>query len=135
MRGSCPRNDLSTIVITRASPATAITKRKTNRWVVAGLVVLALYVLGRARSSTPTTQSQGSGGSAVAVSADERYNEYSANEVAADAKYRGRAYVVVGGDGFGVQCMFAGAEEADVALIDIVDGEGREGHLNGLVFL
>ncbi len=71
------------------------------------------------------------------VSADQLYNEYKSNEVAADSKYKGKIvvvsgviqdigkdiiaqpYIVIGGMGFldGVQCMFTGSENASVARL------------------
>ncbi|MEE8404938.1 MAG: hypothetical protein V3S17_06070, partial [candidate division Zixibacteria bacterium] len=71
------------------------------------------------------------------LKADQLYGEYSANEVAADMKYRGQvievsgriqeigkdildnAYIVIGGDGFfeGVQCTFLSNQQLSVAKL------------------
>lgn len=71
------------------------------------------------------------------LKADQLYSEYSANEVAADMKYRGKiievsgriqeigkdildnAYIVIGGDGFfeGVQCTFLSNQLLSVAKL------------------
>lgn len=71
------------------------------------------------------------------LKADQLYSEYSANEVAADMKYRGQvievsgtiqdigkdildnAYIVIGGDGFldGVQCTFLKNQQSSVASL------------------
>lgn len=71
------------------------------------------------------------------LSANQLYNEYNSNEVAADSKYKGKvvivtgtiqdigkdfmddAYIVIGGDGFldGVQCTFTKGEQSSVARL------------------
>lgn len=90
------------------------------------------------------------------LTADQLYYDYNANEVSADAKYKGKvvvasgavqnigkdvlgsAYIIVGGKGFldGAQCTFTKAEEPSVARLVkgqrvSVKGEvtGKMGHV------
>lgn len=71
------------------------------------------------------------------LSADQLYKEYDSNEIAADAKFKGKivvvsgtirdigkgilgeAYVIIGGTGFldGVQCLFSKSEESSVVRL------------------
>jgi hypothetical protein len=92
------------------------------------------------------------------VTADQLYNEYSANSVAADAKYKGKtvdvtgeiqrigkdflgsAYVVIGGRGFidGVQCIFPQTEETVVASLSqrgMISVQGEVSGKMGFVLL
>lgn len=85
---------------------------------------------------------------AATLSANQLYQEYDANQVAADSKYKDKviivtgsiknigkditdtAYVVIGGEGFldGVQCMLPGGQEGVVAQLSkgqFVTAKGR----------
>ena len=118
-----------------------VAKKKLGCFTVGLLCLLALYLLGKVSNWIgPATRSQGASERAAAsyrVDASELYGEYKANEVAADAKYKGQtvvvsgtiqnigkdildsAYVVIGGRGFldGVQCSFSKGDESDVARL------------------
>ena len=85
---------------------------------------------------------------AATLPADQLYQEYDANQVAADSKYKDKvvivtgsiqsigkditdtAYLVIGGAGFldGVQCMLPGGQESAVAQLSkgqLVTAKGR----------
>ena len=98
--------------------------------------MFAVLALGSLDSDSDTKKTQSQSPS-YTLSADQLYRDYSANEVAADSKYKGRvvvvsgtvqsigkditdeAYIVVGGGGFldGVQCMFTKGEQGAVARL------------------
>ncbi|KPF98187.1 hypothetical protein IP86_12065 [Rhodopseudomonas sp. AAP120] len=100
------------------------------------LAAFAILAAGSLDTDTDTRQIQSQSPS-YTLSADQLYYEYNANEVAADAKYKGKvvvisgviqsigkdildsAFIVVGGKGFldGAQCMFTKAEESAVARL------------------
>ncbi len=103
------------------------------------LVVLAVFGLlaaGSADTDEDTKKVQEQEPS-YTLSADQLAGEYESNEVAADAKYKGRvvavsgtienigkdimdqAYIVIGGKGFldGVQCMFTRGQEPSIARL------------------
>jgi hypothetical protein len=103
------------------------------------LIALALFALlaaGSMDTDTDTKKVQ-SQTPAYTLSANQLVSDYEANEVAADAKYKGvtvvvsgsiesigkdimdQAYVVIGGQGFldGVQCTFTKGEESSVARL------------------
>ena len=100
------------------------------------LAIFALLAAGSLETDTDTAQVQSQAAS-YTLSANQLYSEYDANEVAADAKYKdrvvvvsgyiqdigkelaGRAYVVIGGQGFldGVQCVFTEGEDSTVARL------------------
>jgi tRNA_anti-like len=106
---------------------------------IASLVILLIFgVLAAGSINTDSdTKQVRSKTPDYGLSANELYNEYKANEVAADAKFKGKvvvvsgtidsigkdlmdqAYVVIGGKGFldGVQCTFTKGEESSVARL------------------
>jgi hypothetical protein len=119
------------------------------------LAVFALLAAGSLDTDTDTKQVQSQSPS-YTLSADQLYYDYGANEVSADAKYKGKvvvvsgavqsigkdvmgsAYIVVGGKGFldGAQCTFTKGEESSVARLSkgqrvSVKGEvsGKMGHV------
>jgi len=101
-----------------------------------GLVVLGILTVGSFDSDKDTQKVQSQAAS-YTLSADQLYKEYDTNEVAADAKYKGKvvivsgkiqdigtdimddAYIVIGGEGFldGVQCTFTESGKASVARL------------------
>jgi len=106
---------------------------------IASFIVLATFLL-LAVGSTDTdidTQKVQSQAPSYTLSANQLYNEYNSNEVAADSKYKGKvvivigriqdigkdimgdAYIVIGGGGFldGVQCTFTKGEQSSVARL------------------
>jgi len=106
---------------------------------IASFVVLAAFLI-LAVGSTDTdtdTQKVQSQAPSYTLSANQLYNEYNSNEVAADSKYKGKivivtgtiqdigkdimddAYIVIGGGGFldGVQCTFTKGEQSTVARL------------------
>jgi len=114
-------------------------KSKNIKKHVQSLVILALFGLlavGSIDTDTDTKKVQSLAPS-YTLSADQLYREYDSNEVAADAKYKGKvvivsgtiqdigkdimdnAYIVIGGQGFldGVQCTFTAAEQSSVARL------------------
>lgn len=100
------------------------------------LAVFALLAAGSLDTDTDTREVQSQSPS-YTLSADQLYYEYNANEVAADARYKGKvvvvfgtiqsigkdvlgsAYIVVGGRGLldGAQCTFTKGEESSVARL------------------
>lgn len=100
------------------------------------LSVLLILALGSGSSEKDTKEIQ-SKAPAYTVTAKSLFAEYKANEVAADAKYKGKvvivsgviqdigkdiadqAYIVIGGEGFldGVQCTFTESQNASVARL------------------
>jgi hypothetical protein len=90
-----------------------------------------------ATPSPPPPESVANSTPTDTLSADDLYSQYNANEVAADAKYKGKVvdvygvirdigkdilgspYVVLGGQGFldGVQCTFPRADDSPVAHV------------------
>ena len=116
--------------------------------VAAGITLLTACITtdsdtNRIQSQTPS----------YTLTADELYRDYEANEVAADATYKGRivvvsgtvqsigkdimdtAYVVIGGTGIldGVQCMFTRDEEASVARLSVGQRVSIQGEVSGRV--
>lgn len=108
---------------------------------IASFVVLAAFLI-LAVGSTDTdtdTQKVQSQAPSYTLSANQLYNEYNSNEVAADSKYKGKivivtgtiqdigkdimdeAYIVIGGGGFldGVQCTFTKGEQSTVARLSM----------------
>ena len=106
---------------------------------IASFVVLAAFLIlamGSTDTDTDTKKVQSQAPS-YTLSANQLYNEYNSNEVAADAKYKGKvvivtgaiqdigkdimddAYIVIGGGGFldGVQCTFTKGEQSSVARL------------------
>ncbi|TGN74458.1 hypothetical protein EOW77_0033765 [Bradyrhizobium yuanmingense] len=119
------------------------------------LVVFALLAAGSLDTDTDTKKVQSQSPS-YTLPADQLYSAYKDNEIAADAKYKGKvvvvsgavqaigkdmlgsAYVVIGGKGFldGAQCTFTKGEESSVAQLSkgqrvSVKGEvsGKMGHV------
>ncbi|MCP1752043.1 OB-fold putative lipoprotein [Bradyrhizobium elkanii] len=117
--------------------------------------MFALLAAGSLDTDSDTRQVQSQSPS-YTLSADQLYYDYNANEVSADAKYKGKvvvvsgaiqnigkdilgsAYITVGGKGFldGAQCTFTKAEESSVARLVkgqrvSVKGEvsGKMGHV------
>lgn len=106
---------------------------------IVSLSVLAVFlVLAVGSIDTDTdTQKVQSQAPSYTLSANQLYSEYESNEVAADAKYKGKivivtgtiqnigkdimdnAYIVIGGKGFldGVQCTFTKGEQSSVARL------------------
>jgi hypothetical protein len=100
------------------------------------LVVLGVLAVGSTDTDTDTQKVQSQAPS-YTLSANQLYREYDSNEVAADAKYKGKvvivsgtiqdigkdimddAYIVIGGGGFldGVQCTFTKGEQSSVARL------------------
>ena len=100
------------------------------------LVVVGILAVGSTDTDTDTQKIQLQSPS-YTLSADQLYNEYNRNEVAADSKYKGKvvivsgtiqdigkdimddAYIVIGGSGFldGVQCMFTKGMQSSVARL------------------
>lgn len=88
---------------------------------------------------------------AYSLTADQLYNEYKSNEVAADSKYKGKivlvsgvvqdigkdimdeAYIVIGGQGFldGVQCMFTESENASIIRLSKGQSVKVKGEVSG----
>lgn len=100
------------------------------------LVVIGFLAIGSTDSDTDSEKVQSQAPS-YTLTANQLYSEYDSNEVAADAKYKGKvvivsgtiqdigkdvmddAYIVIGGEGFldGVQCMFTKGEQSSVARL------------------
>ena len=123
-------------------------------WLVPVSIVLILVFWAAANykqsSPNPTAaeQSSNSPEASYTLSADSLYREYEENEVAADAKYKGRviivsgiiqdigkdftdtAYVILAVEGlFGVHCMYAKGEEFSVAQLS----KGQQITIKGVV--
>ena len=114
------------------------------------LAVFGLFAAGSLDTETDTKQVQSQSPS-YTLSADQLYSEYKANEVAADARYKGKivlvsgtiqnigkdvldsAYIVVGGKGFldGVQCSFTKGEESSVARLSKGQSVAVKGEVSG----
>jgi hypothetical protein len=112
--------------------------------------VFGLFAAGSLDTETDTKQVQSQSPS-YTLSADQLYSEYKANEVAADARYKGKivlvsgtiqnigkdvldsAYIVVGGKGFldGVQCSFTKGEESSVARLSKGQSVAVKGEVSG----
>jgi hypothetical protein len=109
-----------------------------SRHIASFVVLVAFLVLAVGSTDTDTdTQKVQSKAPSYTLSANQLYNEYSSNEVAADSKYKGKvvivtgtiqdigkdimddAYIVIGGGGFldGVQCTFTKGEQSSVARL------------------
>ena len=109
-----------------------------SRHVASFVVLVAFLVLAVGSTDTDTdTQKVQSKAPSYTLSANQLYNEYNSNEVAADSKYKGKvfivtgtiqdigkdimddAYIVIGGGGFldGVQCTFTKGEQSSVARL------------------
>jgi|BioPla2DNA2_1021312.scaffolds.fasta_scaffold60085_2 hypothetical protein len=106
---------------------------------IASFVILgAFLILALGSTDTDTdTQKVQSQSPSYTLSANQLYNEYNSNEVAADSKYKGKvvivtgtiqdigkdimddAYIVIGGGSFldGVQCTFTKGEQSSVARL------------------
>lgn len=100
------------------------------------LVLLCILAVACADTDTDTQKVQSKVTSYI-LSATRLYRDYDSNEVAADAKYKGKvvivsgkiqdigkdimgeAYIVIGGAGFldGVQCMFTKGEQSSVSRL------------------
>jgi len=108
------------------------------RHVASFAVLVAFVILAVGSTDTDTdTQKVQSQAPSYTLSANQLYNEYNSNEVAADSKYKGKvvivtgtiqdigkdimddAYIVIGGGGFldGVQCTFTKGEQSSVARL------------------
>jgi len=120
---------------------------------IASFVVLAAFLI-LAVGSTDTdtdTQKVQSQAPSYTLSANQLYNEYNSNEVAADSKYKGKivivtgtiqdigkdimddAYIVIGGGGFldGVQCTFTKGEQSTVARLSMGQQVRVKGEVTG----
>jgi len=113
-------------------------KQNAKRQVVSlvALMVFGILAIGSTDTDTDTQKVQSQVPS-YTLSANQLYREYDDNEVAADAKYKGKivivsgkiqdigkdimddAYIVIGGEGFldGVQCTFTKGEQASIARL------------------
>ncbi len=100
------------------------------------LVALGILAIGSTDTDTDTEEVQSQAPS-YTLSANQLYREYDSNEVAADAKYKGKvvvvsgsiqdigkdimdeAYIVIGGGGFldGVQCTFTKGEQSSISRL------------------
>lgn len=114
------------------------------------LAVFALLAAGSLDTDTDTKQVQSQAPS-YTLSADQLYRDYNANEVSADAKYKGRVvvvsgviqnigkdilgspYIVIGGRGFldGAQCTFTRGEESSVARLSKGQRVSVKGEVSG----
>jgi hypothetical protein len=124
---------------------------------LSALAVFALLAAGSLDTETDTRRVQSQSPS-YTMSADQLYREYKANEVAADARYKGKivivsgtiqdigkdildsAYIVIGGEGLldGVQCSFTKGQEGTVASLtkgQFVSAKGEVGGKMGNVQL
>ena len=116
------------------------------------VAVLAFVLLGVGSVDTDSdTKETTSQSPSYTLSADQLFAEYRANEVAADAKYKGKvvlvsgtiqaigkditdeAYIVIGGAGFmdGVQCMFTKGEQSSVARLSKGQRVSVKGQVSG----
>lgn len=113
-----------------------------------GLIVFCILAVGSTETDKDTQKVQSQAAS-YTVSANQLYSEYNSNEVAADAKYKGKvvivsgtiqdigkdimddAYIVIGGQGFldGVQCTFTKGEQSSVARLS----KGQQVTVKGVV--
>ncbi len=128
-----------------------------SRHIASFIILAAFLVLAVGSTDTDTdTQKVQSQAPSYTLSANQLYNEYDSNEVAADSRYKGKvvvvtgtvqdigkdimddAYIVIGGDGFldGVQCTFTKGSQSSVARLSKgqqvrVKGEvaGKMGHV------
>ena len=100
------------------------------------LLVFSVLAIGSTESEEDTKEVQSKAPS-YTLSANQLYEEYESNEVAADAKYKGKIvivsgkiqdigkditdepYIVIGGEGFldGVRCSFAKSQEPSIASL------------------
>lgn len=109
-----------------------------SRHIASFVVFAAFLILALGSTDTDTdTQKVRSQTPSYALSANQLYDEYNSNEVAADSKYKAKvvivtgtiqsigkdmmdnAYIVIGGDGFlaAVQCTFTKSEQSSVARL------------------
>jgi hypothetical protein len=115
-----------------------------------GLLVLGILAVGSLDTDTDTQKIQSQSAS-YTLTANQLYGEYDSNEVAADAKYKGKivivsgtiqnigkdiadnAYIVIGGKGFldGVQCTFTKGEESSVARLSKGQNVTVKGEVSG----
>ncbi|HSG30894.1 MAG TPA: hypothetical protein VLB82_05045 [Thermodesulfobacteriota bacterium] len=100
------------------------------------LIIFSILAIGTTDTDVDTKKVQ-SQSPAYTLTANQLYNEYKNNEVAADSKYKGKivvvsgtvqdigkdimneAYIVIGGTGLldGVQCMFTKGQQSSVAKL------------------
>ena len=122
---------------------------------IASLVVFTVFGI-LAIGSTDTdedTQEIKSQDASYTLSADQLAREYENNEVAADAKYKGKIvivsgtiqdigkdvmdepYIIIGGSGFldGVQCFFTESEESSVAHLSKGQRVSVKGEVSGKI--
>lgn len=120
---------------------------------VASLIVLIVFGIlsfGSADSDTDTQQVQTQVPS-YTITAGQLFQEYDANEVAADSKYKGKivivsgiildigkditddAYIVVGGSGMldGVQCSFTESQQSSIAKLSKGQHVSVKGEVDG----
>ncbi len=101
-----------------------------------GLLLFLILAVGSVDTDSDTKEVRSKAPS-YTLSANQLYGAYNDNEVAADAKYKGKivivygtiqnigkdimddAYIVIGGGGFlnGVQCMFTKGEQSSVSRL------------------
>jgi len=125
-----------------------ITKKHVYSMVV--LIIFSLLAYGSMETDVDTHETRGKAAE-YQISADKLFQEYDANEVAADNKYKGhivivegtitdigkditdQAYLVIGGDGFldGVQCLFTKGEEPSFSSISKGDHIRVKGEVSG----
>lgn len=122
---------------------------------IASVTLLTLFI-GLAGGSVETdsgAKKVASEAAAYNLSADQLYSEYDANQVAADAKYKGKivtiagsindigkdvtdtAYVVIGGTGMlnGTQCMFPKGQESIIGNLSKGQQVTAKGEVNGKI--
>jgi hypothetical protein len=127
------------------------TKSKT----VFSAILLAIFI-GLAGGSVETdsgAKKVASEAAAFDLSADQLYSEYDANQVAADAKYKGKvvsitgsisdigkdvtdtAYVIIGGTGIlnGAQCMFPKGQESLIGNLSKGQQVTAKGEVSGKI--
>lgn len=125
---------------------------RTHALSVFGLCFFVLLAIGSMETDSDTKRVQSQSPS-YTLTANQLASEYKANEVAADAKYKGhivvvsgtiqnigkdimdQAYVELGGQGFldGVQCMFTKGEESSVARLSKGSQVTVKGEVSGKI--
>lgn len=127
-----------------------VENRKKN--IASAVVLLAFVVLAIGSTDTDTdTQEVQSQEPSYTLSAEQLYDEYDSNEVAADGVYKGKvivvsgtiqdigkdimdeAYIIIGGQGFldGVQCYFTEAGLSTVSQLSKGDFVTVKGEVQG----
>ncbi len=117
---------------------------------IASFAVLSVFMMLTLGSmdTDEDTQSVQTQAPSYTLTADELYIEYGKNEVAADAKYKGKvvvvsgrvqsigkdimdnAFIVIGSGSLGVQCTFTKGEESSVASLSIGQNVSVKGEVS-----